>query len=305
MAHDDDLDCAVDAIVNARDEQDALHLLTCEEEVQQFYWKTFKYRVEDEYLFYYKMLGFKDASKSKPLPVTPKKTELLLFVRELKKIAHELWPDSTVLHPKATRLFEEITSLQAAVESEDSRMIEVYSDNLWDPDRTFSMGDNRFRKALAELNGADLFKVQLFEAFLLSVVRHREWFSTLTLSSIQRDGDELMGLKIVTQYLETDSYVPVQFPWLSDFLLLMLLDGLLFEANYSIEQKEPPLRFREHKDIPLLIENLTLFRSEICARHYDPHELARRLRRMEDADGRYLFPSLIYPLLATHSKGVQ
>jgi hypothetical protein len=319
------LDSAVEAIVNARDEQDALHRLTCEDDIQQFYLKDLKYRVEDEFPFYYKMLGFKAASRSKPLPVTPKKTELLLFISELKKIVQELWPDSDVIPPKAARLFEEIAGLQAAVESDDSSMIEVYSSELWDEDRTFQEGDHTFRKALAELSGADLYRVQLFEKFLLSIVRHRRRFSTLahtieeklqdaesiedlqgrnpTQSSIQRNVDDYaLGLEIVTQYLDADSYVPLQFPWLSDFLLLMVFDGLLFEANYSIEPEEPLLRFGEHENVPLLINNLTLFRNEICARHYDAQELARRLRHIEDIEFRYAFPSLVYQLLATHAR---
>jgi hypothetical protein len=327
MGRSDILDSVVESIVKASDEQDALHLLTCDDDVQEFYLKTLKYRVKDEFPFYYKMLGFKDASKSKPLPVTPKKDELLLFINELKKIVQELWPDSGALPPKAAWLFGEITSLQAAVESNDSSVIEYCSSFLWDEDRTFEMGGHRFRKALAELSGADFYKVQLFEKFLLSVVRHRRWFNTLaqaieekkqraeiierlkgrnpTQSSIQRNVDDALGLEIVRQYLDANSYVPLQFPWLSDFLSLMIFDGLLFEANYSMEQEEPLLRFREHKSMPSLINNLTLFRDEICARHYDAQELARRLRHMEDTDCRYTFPSLIYPLLATHSKGAQ
>ena len=314
------LDSAVEAIVKARDEQYALHLLTCEDDIQQFYLETLKYRVQDEFFFYYKMLGFKDASKSKPLRVTPKKTELLLFINELKKIVQELWPDSGATRPKAARLFEEIAGLQAAVESNDSRMIEVSSSCLWDDERECELGEHKFRKALAELSGADLFKVQLFEKFLLSVVCHRRWFNTLghtieeklqraesiehflgrnpTQSSIQWNVHDALGLEIVKKYLDADSYVPLQFPWLSDFLLLMVFDGLLFEANYSIEQGEPLLRFREHKNMLVLINNLTLFRNEICARHYDAQELARRLRHMEDVECRYVFPSLMYPLLA-------
>jgi|SRR5271156_1302130 len=305
MMRDMALDLVINSIANARDEQDALHWLTCEDDVQQFYLETLKYRVTDEFPFYYKMLGFKDASKSKPLPVTPKRTELLLFVNELKKIVQELWPDSGAIPPQAARLLKEITSLQAAVESDDSNAIEYCSSFLWDEDRTSEIGDHRFRKALAELSGADLFRVQLFEKFLLSVVRHRRWFSTLTPSSFDTDGDDVMGLEIVRRYLDADSYVPLQFPWLSDFLLVMVFDGLLFAADYSIEQEEPLLRFKALKDMPLLIATLTLFRNEVNTGLYDAHELARRLRHMEDTDCRYVFPSLIYPLLATHSKGAQ
>jgi len=289
------LDSAVEIIVNAGDEQEALHLLTCENDIQQFYSKTLKYRVDDEFPFYYKMSGFKAASKSKPLPVTPKKDELLLFVNDLKKIVHGLWPDSDIRPPKASRLFEGIASLRAAVELNDLTMIEVYSSHLWDV---------IFREALAELSGGDLFRVQEFEKFLQSVVCHRRWFNTFSQSSIgwyvgddRRLEVDSLGLEIVTKYLKPDSYVPLQFPWLSDFLLLMVFDGLIFEAKYSIEQEQPLVRFKTCKDMPILINNLTLLRNEICARHYDAKELVRRLRHMEDVDRSYVMPSLVYPLL--------
>jgi hypothetical protein len=119
---------AVGSIVNASDVQDALHHLTCIDEIQQFYLKTLKYRVEDEIPFYYKMLGFKAASKSKPLPVTPKKTELLLFINEMERLIRKFdLPD----HPKGNRLYAEIQFLKGAVESEDLSIVEVWDD--WHP----------------------------------------------------------------------------------------------------------------------------------------------------------------------------
>jgi hypothetical protein len=312
------LDSVVEEIVNARDEEDALHWLNCQKDIQHFYFKTLRYRVEDELPFYYKMVGFKTSSKSKPLQVTPKQTELLLFINEMKKIVQELWPDLGAKPPKAARLFEGIELLQAAVEANDSHLIEMYSICLWDSDRTFEMGEHRFRKALAEVSGADLYKVQLFEKFLLSVVRHRRWFNSLTQSSLDdlRDDflhlkghadlrlkeDGFLGLEIVKKYIDPDSYLTLQFPWLSDFLLLMVFDGLLFEAKYSAKQEQPLPRFREHKNMPLLMNNLTLFRDEICARHYDAQELRRRLRHMEDEEGSYVIPSLVYALLATQER---
>jgi hypothetical protein len=315
---------AVESIVNASDVQDALHQLTCVDEIQQFYLKTLKYRVEDEIPFYYKMLGFKAASKSEPLPVTPKKTELLLFINEMEKIVRGLY---TSLR-KGNRLFEVMGSLKAAVESDDLGMIEVNSSSLWDEDRTFQGGDHAFRNALAEDSGGDLYKVQEFEKFLLSVVRHQRWFNTLTqrplseLGQIRKDDilgnpskveslwpkggwylkvDDSLGLEIVKKYLTPDSFVPLQFPWLSDFLLLMVFDGLHFEAKYSIEQEEPLVRFKTCKDMPLLINNLTLFRNEISARLYDTQELVRRLRQM-DVECGYVIPSLVYPLVATQEQ---
>jgi hypothetical protein len=318
------LDSAVESIVSASDEQDALHRLTCIDEVQQFYLKTLKYRVEDEIPFYYKMLGFKAASKSKPLPVTPKKTELLLFINEMEKIVRGLYTSL----PKGNRLYEIMQFLKGAVESEDSRMIEVYSNSLWDEDRTLQGGDHTFRKALAEDSGGDLYKVQWFEEFLLSVVRHQRWFNTLTqrplseLGQIRKDDllgnpskveslwvkggwylkvDDSLGLEIVKKYLTPDSFVPLQFPWLSDFLLLMVFDGLLFEAKYSIEQKEPLVRFKTCDDMPLLMNNLTLLRNEISVHVYDTQELVRRLRHM-DAECGYVTPSLLYPLVATQEQ---
>lgn len=297
------LDHAVESVVNASKEQDAVHRLTCFDEIQQFYSNTLKYRVEDELPFYYKMLGFKAATKSKPLPVTPKKTELLLFINEMEKIVRCLYTSL----PKGTRLYEEMQSLKGAVESEDLSMIEMHSSSLWDDDRTFPGGDHTFRNALAEDSGGDLYKVQWFEEFLLSVVRHQRWFNTLTqrllseLGQIREDELDFLGLEIVKKYLTPDSYASLQFPWLSDFLLLMVFNGLLFEAKYSIEQEEPLVRFKTCDDMPLLINNLTLLRNEISDRLYDTQELVRRLRHM-DVEYGYVIPSLVYPLVATQEQ---
>jgi hypothetical protein len=57
--------------------------------------------------------------------------------------------------------------------------------------------DSSFRRALAELSGADLHKVQQFEKFLLAVVTHRRWFTTFMETSDLRHVEDFLGLEIV------------------------------------------------------------------------------------------------------------
>jgi hypothetical protein len=248
---------------------------------------------------------------------TPGGYHRCIFINSLRKTA-------------AFRVDAELKSLQVAVESNDLDMIEIISNDLWDTDYTEPIGKQSFRRAIAQENGADLYRVQAFEQFLLSVIRHRRWFNVLSqrplgdLTRIEKvfgenvemdtvstkDGfhlgvDVSLGLKIVKKYLDPEPYPPRHFGWLSDFLLLMVFDGLLFEARYSAEysirKSKPLVRFSCCENMTLLINNLTLLRDEISARLYDAQELARRLRQM-DAECGYVIPSLVYPLVAAQEQ---
>jgi hypothetical protein len=213
----------------------------------------------------------------------------------------------------AFRAFEEAKKLREAVSANNQSLVKVSLERLRSDNRVTYDG-HLFTAMLASLNGADIGKLFSFEEYVSSVVsawRHLGRIeaaldsapdglvdSSNAVQSLNRHAG--LAIDVAKQYLDGGASW-MQIPWLTDFLLLLIFDGLLLTAKISVNRPDLFSRFRENSDVGLWLTNLARLRSEIDSRSYDPEELIRRLRHLEDSKAEYVMPSLVYRLLESQT----
>jgi hypothetical protein len=313
----------VRSILEAQDEYQAVRGLIGQE-MRDFYADTLHYPIGVEFEFerLVVLLRRVDNPKGK-----------LHFAVEIEKLIHGLWRANHPEDPRNTddvdskgslhfvtndefdafRALEEAKKLRQAVSANDQSLVRPSLERLWS-DNCVTYDDHFFRKMLAALNGTDFYKLLSFEEYLSSVVSSRRYLGRIE-AGVESPPDDLvdslnaigphnrrvdLGVELAKQYLD-DRASWMRMPWLTDFLLLLIFDGLLLMAKISLKNPDLFLRFRESRDVALWVTNLSLFCNEIDSHNYDPQELIRRLRHFEDSNGVYVIPSLVYPLLESQS----
>ena len=278
-------------VLTATDAVDAKRKLVCyQQEIHTFYGKTFCYPIEEEFAFGHLVYQFKQsAADERPLIVT----QMEQMIQKLWYAKHDHVPSDGGKEFYAHSVFEEVMRLRRAVDEKDERMCGYCLDYLWGGDTDHDY----FRHFLADLNDADLWKIELFESYLREIAWSLIYLSEVESGAYKAGNDfDQLGLDIAKRYLH-DTVSEVRTPWLTDFILLLLFDVLILTAKISLKEAGLFVRFRARKDVALWLTNLLLFRNEIASRCYDSSEMTRRLRGFEDAKGTYVIPSLVYPLL--------
>ncbi|HVS88483.1 MAG TPA: hypothetical protein VHF01_09730 [Candidatus Acidoferrum sp.] len=282
------LDDYEDLIRSAKDyAQAARNLLYSVDEIVSYVKDVFNYPLKDESDFFQMVAEFRRSHHH---------DNKQLFVTAMEKIVKELWFSKRTSEPTGSgeefyprAVFDRLEDLKKAVSQNDDKMAGYALDDLDD--------EGYFRNFLAAVSGATAWKVDKFQSYLLRVSATRRYLWGLEANQATVDEDlERDGLETAKQYLE-EREIEVRMPWLTDFILSVILDALILIARAAFAKSGFYLRFRSKKDVAIWLTNMMLFRNEVVSRNYDARELIRRLRQHEDSKGTYVIPSLVYPLL--------
>lgn len=277
-----------DHIRSAKDSaQAAQYLLYSVDEIVSYVKDVFNYPIKDESDFSQMVAEFRRSHHH---------DNKQLCVTAIEKIVKELWFSKRTTEPAGSgadfyprAVFDRIEDLKKAVSENDDKMAGYHLDDL--------DGEGYFRNFLAAVSGATAWKVDKFQTYLLEVSSTRRYLWQLEAKQATVEEDlEKDALVIAKQYLE-EREIEVRMPWLTDFILWLILDGLILTAMSAFANSGLYIRFRSKRDVAIWLTNMTLFRNEIVSRSYDARELIRRLRQLEDSKGTYPIPSLVYPLL--------